>query len=108
MPIAVIHLAARSTLNVVRGVESRSARDVRIHTAATGRATTLWQRKTTTEKSKMAKQQIVICKCCGGAFSVFLHEMAEHNNKVVCPTCGAVQDFNEADLVKGASQGQDC
>jgi len=56
----------------------------------------------------MAAQQEVACKCCGGVFSVFLHEMAEHNNKVVCPTCGAVQDFNEADLVKRASQGQDC
>jgi len=30
----------------------------------------------------------VLCKHCGQAFSAFLHQMEEHNAKVVCPACG--------------------
>jgi endogenous inhibitor of DNA gyrase (YacG/DUF329 family) len=30
----------------------------------------------------------LICPKCGQAFSTFLSEMAEHNAKVTCPTCG--------------------
>lgn len=56
----------------------------------------------------MTKQQIVVCQGCGEAFSAFLNEMAEHNTKVVCPKCGKIQDLTDADLVKRASQGQDC
>jgi hypothetical protein len=28
-----------------------------------------------------------LCNHCGQAFSVFLHEMADQNAKVVCPNC---------------------
>jgi DNA-directed RNA polymerase subunit RPC12/RpoP len=30
----------------------------------------------------------LLCEHCGQTFSVFLHEMAEQNAKVVCPHCG--------------------
>jgi hypothetical protein len=29
----------------------------------------------------------LLCESCGETFSAFLHEMAEHNAKVVCPKC---------------------
>lgn len=28
------------------------------------------------------------CKHCGQTLSAFLHQMQEHNAKVVCPACG--------------------
>jgi len=28
-----------------------------------------------------------LCDHCGQAFSAFLHQMEEHNSKVVCPVC---------------------
>ncbi len=31
-----------------------------------------------------------LCQHCGQAFSVFLHEMADKNAKVVCPNCRGV------------------
>jgi DNA-directed RNA polymerase subunit RPC12/RpoP len=34
----------------------------------------------------------LLCKHCGQAFSAFLHEMADHNAKVVCPSCGKRHD----------------
>jgi predicted Zn finger-like uncharacterized protein len=33
----------------------------------------------------------VVCKNCGTTFSAFLQQMAEHNQKVVCPKCGQTQ-----------------
>ena len=33
----------------------------------------------------------VVCKRCGQTFAVFLKDMAEHNAKIACPTCGAVE-----------------
>jgi endogenous inhibitor of DNA gyrase (YacG/DUF329 family) len=45
-------------------------------------------------EAKNEKQ--VLCKGCGKAFSMFLHGMAEHNAKVVCPECKKVYDRSEA------------
>ena len=33
-----------------------------------------------------------LCKHCGQALTNFLHQMEEHNAKVVCPSCGKPQD----------------
>jgi DNA-directed RNA polymerase subunit RPC12/RpoP len=33
-----------------------------------------------------------LCNRCGKTFSMFLHEMADQNAKVVCPDCGAAVD----------------
>jgi len=30
----------------------------------------------------------LLCKHCGQTFSTFLHQMEEHNAKVMCPSCG--------------------
>ncbi len=40
-----------------------------------------------------------LCNLCGKAFSVFLHQMADQNAKVVCPDCLAGID---CELVKDA------
>ena len=34
----------------------------------------------------------LLCAHCGQTFSAFLHEMADHNAKVVCPNCGKAHD----------------
>jgi len=35
-----------------------------------------------------------LCENCGKDFSAFLHQMEEHNAKVVvCPSCGKVHDL---------------
>ena len=34
----------------------------------------------------------LLCEDCGQAFSDFLHEMADQNEKVVCPNCRANRD----------------
>ncbi|MGD0215398.1 MAG: hypothetical protein ABSB87_19425 [Terriglobales bacterium] len=33
-----------------------------------------------------------LCEHCGQTFSTFLHEMANKNEKVVCPNCRANRD----------------
>ena len=33
-----------------------------------------------------------LCERCGQALSDFLHQMEEHNAKVVCPSCGKEHD----------------
>jgi predicted sulfurtransferase len=38
--------------------------------------------------SKRGDSIDTLCEHCGQTFSRFLHEMEEHNEKVVCPTCG--------------------
>jgi predicted RNA-binding Zn-ribbon protein involved in translation (DUF1610 family) len=41
----------------------------------------------------MSADQIdLLCEHCGQTLSVFLHEMAERNAKVVCPNCGESRD----------------
>jgi len=41
----------------------------------------------------MSADQIdLLCKHCGQTFSAFLHEMADHNAKVTCPSCGKPHD----------------
>ena len=36
----------------------------------------------------------LLCNHCGQAFSAFLHQMEEHNAKVVCPSCGKPHDYS--------------
>jgi predicted RNA-binding Zn-ribbon protein involved in translation (DUF1610 family) len=43
----------------------------------------------------MATQQTTTCPGCGETFVAFLQQMADHNEKVVCPKCGKV--MNPAD-----------
>ena len=38
----------------------------------------------------------LLCEHCGQTFSAFLHEMAERNEKVVCPNCGTNRDCKPA------------
>ena len=47
------------------------------------------------EEPKMATHQAIICPGCGETFVAFLQEMADHNEKVVCPKCGKL--INPAD-----------
>jgi ribosomal protein S27AE len=47
----------------------------------------------------------VFCKNCGTTFSAFLQQMAEHNQRIVCPKCGQAHTYNRSDLRKaGAGQ----
>ena len=47
----------------------------------------------------MAEQKLNFkCKECGGAFSVFLEQMAEHNEKVTCPYCGKTREYGRSDI----------
>jgi hypothetical protein len=41
----------------------------------------------------MSTDQIdLLCADCGKTFSTFLHQMADQNEKVVCPNCRANRD----------------
>jgi DNA-directed RNA polymerase subunit RPC12/RpoP len=42
----------------------------------------------------------LLCEHCGQTFSAFLHEMAEKNEKVVCPNCRASRDCKPAKAPK--------
>ncbi len=42
----------------------------------------------------------LLCEHCGQTFSAFLHEMAEKNEKVVCPKCRAKRDCKPAKTAK--------
>lgn len=47
----------------------------------------------------------VFCKDCGITFSSFLWQMAEQNQRVVCPKCGQAHTYSLSDLRKpSASQ----
>jgi rubrerythrin len=49
----------------------------------------------------MDEQQVeVLCKSCGTAFTAFLQQMADHNQKVVCPCCGATGDSLQMEVKK--------
>ena len=36
-----------------------------------------------------------VCSECGATFKAFLEQMAEHNEKVVCPQCAARKDCGD-------------
>ena len=38
----------------------------------------------------------LLCNHCGQTFSAFLHEMADKNEKVVCPNCRGSRDCKPA------------
>jgi ribosomal protein S27AE len=40
----------------------------------------------------MADGSKITCQGCGEVFTDFLQDMADHNEKVVCPKCGQVHD----------------
>ena len=40
----------------------------------------------------MSTQTTITCPGCGETFVAFLHQMADHNTKVVCPKCGKGRD----------------
>jgi predicted RNA-binding Zn-ribbon protein involved in translation (DUF1610 family) len=44
----------------------------------------------------MSERSSFECQDCGETFYAFLHDMAEHNAKVVCPKCGKVHDTPHA------------
>jgi ribosomal protein S27AE len=49
----------------------------------------------------------VFCKNCGTTFSAFLQQMADHNQRVVCPKCGQIHTYSRSDLRKsGTNQSQ--
>ena len=53
----------------------------------------------------MSDEIDMLCEECGQTFSAFLHEMADKNEKVVCPNCRASRDCNSpkaAEPVAGA------
>lgn len=51
----------------------------------------------------MADKKITfVCNNCGQAFTTFLRDMAEHNEKVVCPRCGTKQDVEDTTNPKGS------
>jgi len=53
----------------------------------------------------MSDEIDMLCEKCGQTFSAFLHEMADQNEKVVCPNCRASRDCSSpkaAEPVAGA------
>jgi len=42
----------------------------------------------------------VVCKNCGTTFSAFLEQMAEQNQKVVCPKCGKAHAYARSEVRK--------
>ncbi len=56
-------------------------------------------------ENNMSDEIDMLCEECGQTFSAFLHEMADKNEKVVCPNCRASRDCNSpkaAEPVAGA------
>ena len=57
-----------------------------------------------TSTNQMGNETIdALCANCGEAFSAFLHEMAEKNEKVVCPKCLANRDCKPPKATKAAA-----
>jgi transcription elongation factor Elf1 len=48
----------------------------------------------------------LLCKHCGQTFSAFLHEMADKNAKVVCPSCGKAHDCNPPKAAKPVARAR--
>ena len=42
----------------------------------------------------------LLCNHCGKTFSAFLHQMADKNAKVVCPSCGGNSDCKPSKATK--------
>jgi len=42
----------------------------------------------------------LFCPNCGQAFTVFLKEMADHNAKAICPSCGKPVDVQPPNVGK--------
>ncbi|MGA7079264.1 MAG: hypothetical protein WBQ43_21090 [Terriglobales bacterium] len=71
---------------------------------ATGSPRPKWLKKNTcgevtwgNDKDLMMTDSIdLLCERCGQTFSAFLHEMAEQNEKVVCPNCRTSRDCKPA------------
>ncbi len=47
-----------------------------------------------------------LCNMCGKTFSVFLHQMADQNAKVVCPECLASIDCEPVKTDKTVGRGR--
>jgi hypothetical protein len=47
-----------------------------------------------------------LCEKCGHTFSAFLHEMAEQNEKVVCPNCRGNGDCRPAKTTESTKIGE--
>jgi ribosomal protein S27AE len=47
--------------------------------------------------SAAAENVEVFCKNYGTTFSVFLQQMADHNQRVVCPKCGQTHTYSGSD-----------
>ena len=48
----------------------------------------------------------LLCEHCGQTFSAFLHEMAEKNEKVVCPNCRESRDSKPPKAAKRVAKAQ--
>jgi hypothetical protein len=46
----------------------------------------------------MSEKIELTCKHCNRAFVAFLSEMAEHNRKITCPSCGKVNEYSPVEL----------
>jgi len=52
-------------------------------------------------RTNMSDETIdLLCENCGQTFSVFLHQMADKNAKVVCPNCRGSRDCNPANAAQ--------
>ena len=45
----------------------------------------------------------LLCNHCGQTFSTFLHQMADKNAKVVCPSCGENHDCKPTKAESGTT-----
>jgi formylmethanofuran dehydrogenase subunit E len=48
----------------------------------------------------------LLCEKCGQTFSAFLHEMADQNEKVVCPNCRQNADCKPTNNPKAPARTQ--
>jgi DNA-directed RNA polymerase subunit RPC12/RpoP len=48
----------------------------------------------------------LLCEHCGQEFSAFLHQMADKNEKVVCPNCRASVDCRPAKAAQPVAGAQ--
>jgi ribosomal protein S27AE len=53
----------------------------------------------------MAENSSITCQGCGEVFTAFLQDMADHNEKVVCPKCGQVHERRLGKISESRSKG---